>query len=1766
MAMLSWLFALTAGAVERQRISFNADWRMMVGDVAEASNPAYDDSRWQHVTLPHAFNGDEAFRKDIVDLTDTIVWYRKTFKTPLSSPKGDTKASPWGGLEGVKYFIEFEGARQGADVYLNGHHLGFSENGVMAFGFDLTPYMKEGENVLAVRCDNSWTYRSRKHNSRYQWNDRNFNANYGGLPKNVWMHVTGKLYQTLPLYSNLGTTGTYVYATNIDIENRRALINVESQVINEMDRTCTFRLDVVIRDAEGRQVAQFQGEPITLIQRQGGIVKASGRVHDLHFWSWGYGYLYTVETSLVEDGPVKSDRVITRTGFRKTQFGEGKIWLNDRCLMVHGYAQRTSNEWPGVGLSVPAWLSDYSNGLMVESGGNLVRWMHVTPWKQDIESCDRVGLLQAMPAGDAEKDVEGPRWAQRTELMRDAIIYNRNNPSVIFYECGNESISREHMLEMKAIRDKYDPYGGRAIGSREMLDIDEAEYGGEMLYINKSKKHPMWAMEYCRDEGLRKYWDEWSYPYHKEGDGPLYRGKPATDYNHNMDQLAIEMVRRWYDYWLERPGTGTRVSSGGVKIVFSDTNTHHRGESNYRTSGVVDAMRIPKDAFFAHQVMWSGWVDDEASQTYIIGHWSLTPDPSRGGEGSSLKKPVYVVSTGDEVELFLNGRSLGKGKQSYRYLFTFDDVPFESGTLEAVASDGSRYKLETAGEPYQLKLTAIENPRGTKADGADMVLFQVEVLDKEGRRCPLDDRMIHFEQWGEGKWIGGIGTRNNQALQRPDDQRPEGLLDAAATKNVSDNYVGAMDIPVECGVNRVLVRTTPCAGTISLQAYAEGVKPAYIEVKTQDAACGELAVPKGRLSRGETPLTPSYTEQARGITIVSATAGYDSEHATRSFDDNELSEWKNDGRLSTAWITYKLEKKAFVDDICLKLTGWRLRSYPLEVYAGKQLIWDGETERSLGYVHLKPSKRVKTDEITIRLKGAGKDKDAFGGIVEVAEPAAGELDLFKAKNGGDTKSELRIVEIEFIEQMPHQPKELVWFDGQHPITYSVPGNVEPVVKMALDMWKQDMQQVTGMVPVASQKATVKVVQGEGVADGFRIYVDGKQIVVEGNNGRGMAYGLLELSRMAGVSPWVWWGDVMPEKKGRLTMKRDFSTSQQPSVAYRGIFINDEDWSLRRWSKDNMGPQTYKALCQLLLRLRANTLWPAMHDCSPGFFTVKGNKEMADSFGIIIGTSHCEPLLRNNVAEWDVQKRGAYNYITNRQQVQQYWTERLQEVKGTEKLFTIGMRGIHDGSMAGVNTQQEKLDGLQQVIDDQRELIRKHYSQDVEHVPQVFIPYKEVLEIMESGLRVPDDVTLMWCDDNYGYMTRLSDGAQQQRSGGGGVYYHLSYWGRPHDYLWLTTTQPGLIYSEMKAAYDHHCRKLWIANVHDPKVAAYDLELFLDMAWNINGISPVEEGSRQVLSLEQHLERWLCTQFGQEAGKKLLPAMKEYYRLCSIRKPEFMGWTQVELDKKRYPGGKSRVSEIPMTPQEAAARIADFERIKTMVANCRTLIRPQLKDAFFAAIEYPVFAAAAMSRKLLSDSLGSHRAYEEIQSLTQRYQELGGGKWRGLMDAAPRRLPVFEDVHGHLAQSTEQTSNRVTTVNACDYASASPGCQSIQMLGHSMNAVAIPKGGELTFRFKIDQEGEAMLYTAMIPAQPHDKGDLRYEVQIDNQSPVVISLKEPFRSENWKQNVLRGQALKQTPLVLSKGRHTLTIKALDDHIIADQWMIDFAPSRPFYQLQ
>ena len=946
--------ALAMNAAARDTYNFNSDWRI--------------DKHKETVTLPHAWNEDEAYKVYINQMSDSVIWYRKTFTLPK-------------GAEGKRVFIEFEGARQAAEVFVNGQRVGLHENGVMAFGFDLTPFVKKGKNEIEVRTDNDWKYKEQATGSHFQWNNNNFNSNYGGLVKNVRLHIMGDVYQTLPLYSNLKTTGVYVYATDYDIQGRQATICVESEVKNETDQPVRRRLQVAVSELDGAEVCGFSSEEVTIPAHGTAVLKARCRTYGLHFWSWGYGYLYDVKTT------VGDDVVTTRTGFRKAEYKNGMVYLNDRVIMLHGYAQRTSNEWPGVGMSVPAWLSDYSNDLLVKSGGNLVRWMHVTPWKQDVESCDRVGLIQAMPAGDAERDVEGRRWEQREELMRDAIIYNRNNPSILFYECGNQKISKDHMVSMKKIRDTYDPHGGRAIGSREMLDRPEAEYGGEMLYVNKSDTKPMWMMEYCRDEALRWYWNSWSYPFHKEGDGPLYRNAPADAYNHNNDEFARELVARWYEYWLERPGTGTKVNSGGAKIIFSDTQTHGRSADNYRVSGVVDPMRVPKDAFFAHQVMWDGWVDDLKPRTYIVGHWNYRQD--------EVIPTVYVVSNADSVVLVQNGRKIAPTEHKYRFLYVFKNLKYTAPKLTAVGMDRSgrelsSYTLETAGPADHLKLTAIENPTGWKADGADLALVQVEVVDKQGRRCPLDNTLIKFELDGPAEWRGGIAKGR-------------------------DNHVLSDTLPVECGVNRVMLRSLTKAGTVRLTAKAEGMADAVITLTTAPVEVeGGLSswLPsdglKPVLDRGETPAGPSFRQWRRGVQIVSAEAGSGNDPKL-SYDTFENTSWESGNAKDGAWITYTLAENTTIDDICVKMKGFRATTYPIAVYAGDSLLWEGWTPKALSYIHIPLKNAPKTDKITIRSLGESTTKDAFGAVQE--------LDARNNDKAVKGKYSLKIIEIEFLKNL-----------------------------------------------------------------------------------------------------------------------------------------------------------------------------------------------------------------------------------------------------------------------------------------------------------------------------------------------------------------------------------------------------------------------------------------------------------------------------------------------------------------------------------------------------------------------------------------------------------------------------------------------------------------------------------------------------------------------------------------------------------------------------
>ncbi|SDL41265.1 Beta-galactosidase/beta-glucuronidase [Pedobacter sp. ok626] len=967
-----------SGETARITYNFNPGWKLYVGDDSTARSANFDDTNWKTITLPHAWNEDEAFKQSIENLPVSISWYRKRFKIPTSDA-------------GKKIFLEFEGVRQAGAFYLNGKFIGLHENGITAFGFDITDVLNpQGqENVLAVRIDNAWNYREKATNSGFQWNDKNFNANYGGLSKNVRLHATAKLYQTLPLYTTLKTTGTYIYAADFDIPARSATVVAESEIKNDESTAKTVQYEVEIRDADNKLVKTFTGNQATLTPGETKTLTARSVVNNLNFWSWGYGYLYTVTTKLKSDGRV-IDELSTKTGFRKAEFKNGMVYLNDRVLMMKGYAQRTSNEWPAIGLSVPAWMSDYSNQLMVKSNANLVRWMHITPWKQDIESCDRVGLIQAMPAGDAEKDVQGTRWDQRKAVMRDAIIYNRNNPSILFYECGNESISAAHMQEMKDIRNQYDPHGYRAIGSREMLDIDQAEYGGEMLYINKSAVKPLWSMEYSRDEGLRKYWDEYSPPFHKDGAGPLYKGADASDYNRNQDSHAIESIARWNDYYLERPGTGARVSSGGVNIIFSDSNTHHRGEENYRRSGEVDAMRIPKDGYYAHQVMWDGWVEPKKTGLHIMGHWNYK---------AGIKKDVYVVSPADKVELVLNNKSLGYGELTEGFLFTFKNIRWKPGILKAISysSDGKKLaetELKTAGAPAALRLTAITNPTGFKADGADVVLAEVEVIDKDGNRCPTALNLVKFTLSGPAEWRGGIA------------QGP-------------DNYILSKELPVECGVNRVLIRSTTTAGRIDLIANADGLKPASISFQTLPFKVENglaIILPsdglKSDLIRGATPAGQSYTVTRKTIKVVAADAGANADKAKLSYDDNELTGWANDGQVSTAWIKYTLDKESTVTSVGLKLNGFRSKIYPIRILVDNKEVFNGNTKPGLGYftAACKPTKG-KTVTVLLNNSGAVKNEGNFG-----VEMNGKNLDDGIKTANSNAKGALSIIEADIFER------------------------------------------------------------------------------------------------------------------------------------------------------------------------------------------------------------------------------------------------------------------------------------------------------------------------------------------------------------------------------------------------------------------------------------------------------------------------------------------------------------------------------------------------------------------------------------------------------------------------------------------------------------------------------------------------------------------------------------------------------------------------------
>jgi len=611
-----------------------------------------------------------------------------------------------------------------------------------------------------------------------------------------------------------------------------------------------------------------------------------------------------------------------------------------------------------------------------------------------------------------------------------------------------------------------------------------------------------------------------------------------------------------------------------------------------------------------------------------------------------------------------------------------------------------------------------------------------------------------------------------------------------------------------------------------------------------------------------------------------------------------------------------------------------------------------------------------------------------------------------------------------------------------------------VVRVAADALARDVQNITGVVPqlrtsgesltgysvivgtlghslLVDQLAVAGQIDLEslkGQRETFAIGVvdkpfgkKGKALVIAGSDRRGTAYGVFELSRKLGVSPWYWWADVPPHRQENLYLTAGYSRSSPPSVKYRGIFLNDEDWGLQPWAAQNLdkgirdiGPNTYTRLFELLLRLKANLIWPAMHPSTRAFFSYPDNAKVADQYAILVGTSHAEPMLRNNVDEWKEKTMGPFDYFRNKATVYNYWNQRAKEASHLEAVYSMGMRGVHDSGMEGAKTPKEAAQILTKIIADQREILAKNVSKDVPSIPQAFTLYKEVLDIYDEGLKLPDDITLVWPDDNYGYISRLSNAEEQQRSGRSGVYYHASYWGRPHDYLWLSSTHPALIREEMMKAHALQADGLWVLNVGDLKPLEYNTQLFLDMAYN----SQPFQNSQQVPT---HLQQWAQEIFGTGQAKAIRDILWEYYDLAFERRPEFMGWSQTEPTTQTKPTEYNHF----YYGDEAQRRLDRYAALAQRVKQLRPLITADRADAYFQLVYYPVMGAALMNQKFLyrdkselyarQNRLSAHnyatraqQAYADIQAETEYYnQQLAHGKWRGMMSMKPRDLPVYQ---------------------------------------------------------------------------------------------------------------------------------------------------------------
>ena len=751
----------------------------------------------------------------------------------------------------------------------------------------------------------------------------------------------------------------------------------------------------------------------------------------------------------------------------------------------------------------------------------------------------------------------------------------------------------------------------------------------------------------------------------------------------------------------------------------------------------------------------------------------------------------------------------------------------------------------------------------------------------------------------------------------------------------------------------------------------------------------------------------------------------------------------------------------------------------------------------------------------------------------------------------------------------------------------------------------------GKIEKLASKAGIDLAALDGY-ERFLIRNAGDTLFIIGSDARGAAYGTLTVSEEMGVSPWFWWADVPVQQHDNVFVSANH-VSKSPSVRYRGIFINDEDWGLTPWSGKNfepevgnIGPRTYAKVCELLLRLKANMLAPAMHTCSDAFYTHAENKVVADRYGIMITTSHCEPLLFNNASkeEWDGAKDGDWNYKTNRETIYNKLDARVAEAGKYDNIYTMAMRGLHDEGMRGDMSTQEKVDVLHNAIMDQRGILAKHIDRPVETIPQIFVPYKEAQQLYESGLEVPEDITLVWPDDNYGYIKMLSNPTDRRRSGRAGVYYHISYLGVPHDYLWISTTAPMLMYEEMKKAYDTGADRYWLLNVGDIKPMELSMQLFFAMAWDF--------GKFSYANVNDYQTGFLCSIFGEKYRTDFKHLLDEYYRLAWSRKPECMGWERIWDEGHYYSLDGTDFSFEYYN--DAQTRLAQYTALSDLAAEIGKSIPAKLQPAYFEMIGYQALASDQMNRKFLLAQLSNELAakgdpaganwaadqakiaFDSIATLTDQYNHMLGGKWNHMMSIPKgicslyQGMPDITVTPGVAPREVDLTPVPENyRLEGCAYvpvpsfskiiSGPEHDVRLLDGIGFDWQALQL---GEITqpsvdasskdcpLRVEYDlgaipaDSVNVILYT--VPRFPLYKGaNASFGISVDDNVPYVSNFIPKEQSKPWKDNVIRNSMITEAtfPIDRDADNHRLTINCGDPGLIVQRILIDWGGLKPTY---